>query len=882
MDSQPRTISELIIKSATANPLAPAIVAEGRAPLTYGNLLREFEHAVRSLNAFGLNPNDRVAIVARSGPEMVMLFLAVSATATCAPLNPSYTPAEFEFYLSDLAPRLLIVEAELPTQAVQVAARLGISTLQVVPAAHAAGAFSFVNGPSSVGSDRTSSVDHIGLVLHTSGTTGRPKIVPLSNQNLCMSAFNVARSLALNGNDRCLTVMPLFHIHGLIGAVLSTIASAGSLACPGAFRSAAFADWIKAFGPSWYTAAPSLHAAVFARARHVKEALRTSKPMRFLRSCSAPLPPQLITGLEELFSAPVLEAYGMTEATHQIACNPLPPNPRKPGSVGIATGTDVRIMDRAGNFLPRDVDGEIVVCGSSVMDGYAAAPEVNMAAFTNGWFRTGDQGRIDEDGYIFITGRIKEIINRGGEKVAPREIDEIFLSHPAVADAVAFAIPDPRLGEDIGAAVVLKASAEKIDARSLLAFAETRLAPFKLPRRILVVPEIPKGPTGKPQRIGLAKRLGIEDDAQPHIAPGASAASSTPTEQTLLRLCRETFELDDICLHDDFFDRGGDSLSAMRLLCEVERHWNVILTLADMLGAPTISSFAKLIDSIETRREPQIAAVQAGGSKFPLFSVAAGPGFRELARLLGPDQPFLGTLHPSAAQLSKPCRIEDVASYHVQVIRNRQPHGPYFIAGWCVDGLIAYEIAQQLRASGEPVALLVLFDTSFYFSDLEMFSQTAQLQARFVTERCERLLHTLLKPAQWQKIPDFVLRNWSGAARKRGASPEILREAAGWREVADILAVAAAHYRPSSYDGKVLLLNRSREQSRWKTRTKRDWSQLLKVPFEIYDIPCGHVEMFEKPYVEITAERVGNALRQMQHNGTFSIAPILEAHRHSQ
>lgn len=789
MNCRPKTISELLHQCAALNPAANAILAEGRAPLTYGNLLGEFEQAVRSINAMGLKPNDRVAIVASSGPEMVVLFLVISATATCAPLNPSYTPAELEFYLRDLAPRLLIVEKELPTQAAEVAERLGIPTLQMMPAAHAAGAFCFINPPRGVGNaNRVSTAEDIGLVLHTSGTTGRPKIVPLSQQNLCTSALNVAQSLALSPHDRCLSVMPLFHIHGLIGAALSTIASAGSLACPGAFRSSAFGNWIKTFQPTWYTAAPSIHAAVLARAGQVKEALGTSNRIRFLRSCSAPLSPQVASGLEELFGVPVLEAYGMTEATHQIACNPFPPHPRKLVSVGIATGTEIGIMDAMGIFLPRNVDGEIVVRGSSVMSGYASAPEANKIAFTEGWFRTGDQGRIDEDGYLFITGRIKEIINRGGEKVAPREVDEVLLSHPGVAEAVAFAIPDLRLGEEIGAAVVLKTEAEGgLDARSLLTFAETRLASFKLPRRIVFVHEIPRGPTGKPQRIGLAKRLGLEETSQSTIASGPKEALRTPTEQTLLRLCRETFELDDIGIHDDFFDSGGDSLSAMRLLCEVERHWNVILTLADMLGAPTIASFAKVIDGVDTSRPaPQIAAVQAGGSAPPFFCVAAGPGFRELARLLGPEQPFLGTAHPGAAEISKPCRIGNVASHHVQIIRNAQPHGPYFIGGWCVDGLIAYEIAQQLSASGE-TALLVLFDTSFYFSDFEMFLETVRLRAQFLSEHCRLLFHTLLKPTHWYKLADFVLRNWSSAMRKRDDSPHALREAAGWREVADIL-----------------------------------------------------------------------------------------------
>lgn len=844
----------------------PAIVAENCTPLGYDELLQEIDSIVRVLIAAGVTPNDRVAIVSSGGPNMVVLFLAIASIGACAPLNPAYTAAELEFYLRDLDPRLLIIENNLSSPAREVAQQLGIPTLEIVGAGSSAGKVCFAGTPDRAAHAEFAGIDDTALVLHTSGTTGRPKMVPLTQRNLCHSALNIGCCLALTPDDRCLSVMPLFHIHGLIGAVLSTLVSGGTVACVGAFRSHAFVGWLGSLKPTWYTAAPSIHAAVLARGPELREASHSHR-LRFIRSCSAPLPPQVIAGLEDLFGVPVVEAYGMTEAAHQIACNPLPPGGRKPGSVGIATGVEIAIMDRTGTLLPRNVEGEIVVRGESVTAGYVAAADANLAAFTDGWFRTGDQGRIDADAYLFITGRIKEIINRGGEKISPREVDEVLLSHPLVAEAVAFALPDARLGEDVGAAIVLKPDAGELDARSLISFAAARLSPFKLPRKIVFVSEIPRGPTGKPQRVGLAKRLGLQDESSLVVTSEPTAAPNTPTELTLSRLCCDALHLKTIGIHDDFFDSGGDSLSAMTLLSEIENHWNVMLTIADMLSAPTIASFAKLIDEIEPTREvPRLAVVQAGGRAPPFFCVAAGPGFRELARLLGPEQPFLGPVHPDASDLPRPCRIEDVAARHVEIIRKVQPRGPYFIGGWCVDGLVAYEIAQQLQALGEPVALLVLFDTSFCSSRFDEIYGPLRSGAEILLRNTQ----ILIQPQRWHEIPAHLatrvhglglgkrLRNQIGRPQ-----PEKLREAAGWREVAALLSPAASGYRPLPYEGRVLLINRSSEQSRW-TRSRQNWTHLVRGRIDAFDIPGGHVEMFEKPHVTQTAERLGAALRDAQ------------------
>ena len=362
--------------------------------------------------------------------------------------------------------------------------------------------------PIASGEPSYASPDDVALVLHTSGTTARPKIVPLLQRNLAASAGNIATSLALGPTDRCLNVMPLFHIHGLIAAVLATLGSGGSVACTPGFDGFRFFQQLQALRPTWYTAVPTMHQLILQRNERSADVIAASK-LRFIRSSSAALPPSVMQRLEEVFGAPVIEAYGMTEASHQMAANPLPPAERKPGSVGIGTGLEITVLDEAGSELPQGETGEVSIAGPSVTSGYEANPEANASAFSGRWFRTGDQGYLDRDGYLYLTGRLKEVINRGGEKVSPREVDEVLLAHPAVEQAVAFAIAHDKLGEDVAAAVILAEGSSASEAE-LRRYAAEHLADFKVPRKIMLVDEIPKGPTGKLQRIGLAAQLGLE------------------------------------------------------------------------------------------------------------------------------------------------------------------------------------------------------------------------------------------------------------------------------------------------------------------------------------------------------------------------------------
>ena len=502
-------MTTIVERIATGRDDAPAIGAPDRADLSHGSLRALMTAIGERLNALGLGRGDRVAIVLPNGPEMATAFVSVAASATTAPLNPAYRAEELEFYLGDIGARALLVGADEDGPSVTVAEKLGIAVLRLIPDADGpAGGFAIAGtetgNPARPGLAET---DDIALLLHTSGTTSRPKLVPLTHANLAASAAHIGGTLALAPDDRCLNIMPLFHIHGLIAAVLSSLAAGGSVYCTPGFNALRFFAWLEAARPTWYTAVPTMHQAILARAGRNAEALAASR-LRFIRSSSSSLPPQVMAELEATFRCPVIESYGMTEASHQMASNPLPPRERKPGSVGPAAGPEVAIMAQNGDMLGSDTEGEIVIRGPNVTAGYENNPDANRDAFAHGWFHTGDQGVMDADGYVRVTGRLKEIINRGGEKISPREVDEVLMDFPAIAQVVTFAMPHDKLGEEVAAAVVLREGRQASE-QEIRAFAAGRLADFKVPRKVLIIDEIPKGATGKLQRIGLAAKLGL-------------------------------------------------------------------------------------------------------------------------------------------------------------------------------------------------------------------------------------------------------------------------------------------------------------------------------------------------------------------------------------
>jgi len=605
-------IHDLVRSHADRAPESIALEAIDRPRLTYGALLEQIDETGRVLSEFGIKSGDRVAVVLENGPELASAFLSISSYTAYGPLNPAYMSPEFEFYLGDLDPAALVVAQGTDSPAIGVARALQIPVLELSTDERAPAGTFRLSGPPGRRADapgnRYVSSDSDALVLHTSGTTSRPKMVPLTHRNLCTSADNIRKTLNLSPDDRCLNVMPLFHIHGLMGVLLSSICAGASVVCSPGFLAPRFYDWLERFRPTWYSAVPTMHQAILERAPEHRAVIDTTN-LRFIRSSSASLPPNIMRELEQTLDAPVIEAYGMTEASHQMACNPLPPHVRRPGSVGPAAGPEITIMDSDGRLLETGETGEIVIRGDNVTAGYASNSEANASAFTSGWFRTGDEGRLDEDGYLHITGRIKEIINRGGEKIAPREIDEVLLEHPHVRQAVAFAVPDDRLGEEVGAALVLDPGFT-IDPRDIRRFVADRLAPFTVPRHVVVVDEIPMGATGKLRRVGLHEQLAghpgldippVRPEARPPsthsnpVSPNVSEPKS-PVEQILADLWQDVLRLDAVSVEIPFLDAGGDSMTAVQLASRVRSAFEVDITLVDFFDAPTISMQARLVE----------------------------------------------------------------------------------------------------------------------------------------------------------------------------------------------------------------------------------------------------------------------------------------------
>jgi acyl-CoA synthetase (AMP-forming)/AMP-acid ligase II/acyl carrier protein len=511
----------------------------------------------------------------------VVALLALTTLGICVPINPHMPTEEIGRQLDSMGVDTVVVTGDVASGVDESLARVGRKCIRLSP-------FQEEPSDSETAPDMTRRIpgpDDVCLLLATSGTTSKPKIVPLTHRNLITSAQNIARTLALTQQDRGLVVMPLFHIHGVVAGILAPLHAQGSVHLLGGHQPTHILHALETAGITWYSAVPTMHQAV---ADELAGGAPLRHGLRFVRSSSAPMPPVLMERLESLLGVPVIEAYGMTEASHQMASNPLVPGGRVAGSVGRPAGVEIRVVDSAGNPKMANEVGDIVVKGDSVTAGYLDNPEANAEAFQGDWFRTGDQGFFDESGYLHLSGRAKEIINRGGEKVFPREVDDILMRHPAVAQALTFALKHPRLGEDVGAAIVIEPGAE-VGTGELQLFTSNYLAPFKVPRRIFLVPELPKGPTGKPQRIGMEELLGVSVEATPAQSVHDDGTGRL-IEEAVMTEWRRILNIAELSPMDDFFDIGGDSIQAVRLIGVVEERFGVTLPMSSIF---TSASFPR-------------------------------------------------------------------------------------------------------------------------------------------------------------------------------------------------------------------------------------------------------------------------------------------------
>ena len=726
-----------------------ALLEPGREPLRFADLPARLRDIRDSLASHGIGRGDRVASALPRGADTAVCFLAVASCAIHVPLNPAYSEAEFTRYLAKLRPAALIVAAH-DAAGRSSAAALGIPIVDLVADERGPpGAFELRHHETRDPVDPAwNTHDDVALVLLTSGTTSEQKFVPIRQRHLLAYARASGEFYQLGPRDRGLHVMPMFHGHGLKSSLLVPLANGSGVICTREFDVGSFLRQVTEMDATWYSAAAAIHQAILQRLDGNRDAIRGAR-LRFMRSGSARLDPKVMTGLENAFGAPMLERYGMSE-TCTLTSHALPPHVRRAGTVGTAMFNDVAIIDASGNAVSEGTLGEIVARGPGVIDGYFDDPVATAAAFVDGWFRTGDLGRLDGDGYLTLCGRIKDVINRGGEKIGTGEVESVLLGHPAVAQACVSPIPHPTLGEEVAAAVVL-APSMRVNERELRSHAARMLTGFKVPRRIAVRTALPVNATSK---VGQAEIERIRSDM---LNDAARAVDVTPVPWTVLERQIATLWADaldiavgDIGRDDDFFLLGGDSLQVYELFVHLRSRYGIAVGLADLFDdASTVAGMARMVErssdgSTAARGARRLVPIKEDGDWPPLFALPGSGGnpvgYVHLGRLLDRRQPLIGIESRGLDGSSLPLtRVEDIAKDNLAAIRAVQPTGPYFIAGACYGARVAYEMARQLEQAGERIGLLLMLDPSspFHAADGRRRGASAEagVKPRTVTTR---------------------------------------------------------------------------------------------------------------------------------------------------
>lgn len=870
------TVRCLVERGARTSGGSLAITAPGRMALSYDDLHSFLVETAEAMGRFGVHRPCRVATVLPTGPEAVTVVLAVMYSTICVPLNAAYRESEFAARFERLKVGCLVTQEGASPAAVAAARALRIPVFCITwEATGPTGVFKFRDtaswGPGTV--DPGPWPNDLALVMETSGTTGVPKHVPLTNRNICASASHISKWMSLGADDRFLSVGASHQIAG-IGLTLASLC-AGSIICycPG-FYGAQFFAWLDEFRPTWFWASPVMLRELLPHARRNRELLMRCS-LRFIRSGSDSLPPPLLAEVEEVFGVPVIENYGMTEASPQIASNPLPPRRRKPGSAGLPAGPEIMILGAHDRPAPAGESGEILIRGPNVMRGYEDDPEANAGAYWNGWFRTGDLGCCDAEGYLFVQGRLDDMINCGGEKVSPHEIEDVLLRHPAVAEAAAFATPGRRLAEEVAAAVVPQCGAT-VEETELRHFVAKHLSRFKVPSRILAVAQIPKGPGGKVQRVGMAARLGLGSMLKrDKPSEGVKLVPpSTPLENELAGIWSRIPNVQGIGIHDDFFDLGGDSFAFNLLLSEMSEKFgdsDCVLDWIDFLDAPTIAAMESALQrgsvtaagSRSVPNHPYAVALESRGSAPPFFMVPGIGGnpfyLLPLARHFGPDRPFYALRDPRPAEERGFHSLEEVAERYAQAVRAVHPHGPYLLGGHCLGGVVAFEMAQRLVAAGEQVGLLALVDAAT--PGYPSFTRHSSL---YLAELCRQLVSLSQGRGSDGRLLEGVRALWRHIRRQVETSLERLKvrssDGQPGRPAIDVAQAnqrAAQLYVPRIYPGRIAILCVEDHLQTGSPLDRRlGWRELAAGGVEVHLVPGDHFTSLVEPDVRELAARI--------------------------
>ena len=854
---------------ADETPLAIALASPGREPLTYSRLWTQLTATAETLSRSGARPGEVIALAVPTGPSAVTAALAITLRYACAPLDLGLTRDEYRASLPRIGASTLIFQQDTDSPVIEAARDLGMRLFQMRSSSgDLAGVFGLeaIENPQSAIASRQLDAK---FLLQTSATTGTPKLVSRSRASVLAAAEQDVRALQLGASDRYLSLIPLNIGHGLT-MVFSQMLCGGAVFCAPTFDPEGFRTWLQDFRPTWFAGGSAISRMVLAMAQREPRVF-SQVPLRFVCSLGAVPEPDLVPSIEKLLSVPVLENYGLTEASG-VTRNTL--DGRRAGSVGRSTGAEIAIFDEAGTQLPPGNEGEVGVRGPTLMSGYIDDPQANQEAFRDGWFRTGDIGRIDRDGFLFIVGRKKEMISRGGRKIAPQEIDNVLALHPAVTEVAAFAIPHRTLVEEPAAAIVLRAGAE-VSPLELRRFAATHLAAYKVPRKIVFLDEIPRATTGKPKRAALSEQfrnLGAAVQSQQPEQPASEI------EEKLITIWRRVLNVEPVSQDADFFDLGGDSLSAAHMLTQAAAVFQLgptKLPEADFFDEPTVAALARSIaeqsaagHASQRQTEPALAnsilVLESQGTRLPIFCFSTGEQdayqFRHVSRWLGPEQPFTVVCPGHPVQQGRMLTLEEIARQSVTSIRALRPVGPYVIGGHCYGGVVAFEACRQLIAEGQTIALLVLFDTPTPGYPKITWKRYPRAAGAMISD----LLHGR-KSVTFRDIGAHV-RVLTGTAAKRVKTP-----LPSVSSSAEVQAVAPEAWHPalmSAYQPRMLaapIVHFVGAGVNMSTKILSDprmgWRDFAGAGFEAHSVPGDHVSIFSESNAPVLAAELEKFLQ---------------------
>lgn len=845
----PATLPARLRQHAARRPRHAAILAPGFPPLSYSELVRYIDTFGAALSAAGIGRSSRVAVLFPAGPELALINVAVACNAALVACNPSLPAAQ----ISQLLRRLNVSAILLPAGADPPEWLSGVRPLTVIRVAQAQHSLleASIGGDAAAGPAGDAGPEDTALIIQSSGTTGIPKLVPVRHSALIAMAARIENCFELSHLDRAASLLPLYYSQGIKTACLMPLLLGGSIAIPQAPLLDDVNAWLSGLQPTWFAAGPTFLQALLERVQETSRApLRHN--LRFITAGSAILPERTRIGIERAFGVPLLDAWGMSEVG-MLTANSIRPRERKVGSVGYAYPDEIAISSPEGKILSAGETGEIVVRGPQVFTGYIGDDDANRAAFVDGWFRTGDLGSIDADGFLTITGRIKEIINRGGEKIAPAAVERALLSHPDVLEAAVFAVPHARLGEDVAAAVVPHPGVSPT-AAELQKFLGANLPQSMIPRSILFLPSLPKGPTGKVLRKELSASCKVAVD---HVV----APPSNEIELRLTGLWRQLLEREDIGVEDDFFACGGDSLLAARMVLEAEKITRKLLRGRTLPMPATIRAFAHDIAGAEPLGEQGLVARISGGKQSTPFFFCHGDylfGGRyawSMADLLGEEHAVYLINNYNLAEIAAP-ELEQLAAGYLPAVIAAQPSGPIRLGGHCNGALMAIELSRQLSARGREVELLVLIEP-ISLNARPLFRRAGRLLdilcAAVPRRSSRRTLRAMTMFQLWRAFRWTCER----LGRSRAAATDPSAAAHEPKELRDAYRRLMANYMPGYLSTRVICL--TAEGSR--RAVEFDWKpwRILSPDVSLRTIPGTHMSCLTT-HIEPLAKELRKAL----------------------